>query len=831
MCRGEKQRKENVKNLFTALLVVTIVGCQSHQPSPPAATESRADALIKQMTLDEKISLLGGDTDHFSTHAVKRLGIPKLTMADGPQGIRNYPPSCSFPCGAALAATWDTQLAAAYGQAMGLEARARGVNFVLGPGMNICRVPVNGRNFEYFGEDPFLAGKIAANWVRAAEAQGVITTVKHYAANNQEWNRETVDELIDERTLQEIYLPAFRRAVQEGGAGAVMAAYNRVNGAYCAENDFLLNQILKTEWNFQGIVMSDWGACHSTESLARGLDLEMGEALFFKPDKVKQALADKRIRESDIDNAVRRILSTTIAMGFFDRPQKRADLPRESPASDQAALDIARSAIVLLKNDRNALPLDRSSVHRIAVYGPNAEETPTGGGGSGAVTPYHSVSFLDGIHKIAGAGVDVTYTPMALIDNSTFHKFNWAFTANNGQPGLILKIDVTGPGPDVSLPPTVVQSVNLSWRPGGQLPYGIPRGRDATYTWSGVLIPPFDGDWEIVSRGYVDVTVGGKPLRWATGEILHLQKDAPLPIQIHADARARGRRPGSAQVALRLVTLPDLTAAKSADAVIFCAGFGGSSEHEGSDRDFELSGVQQRLISGLAAINPKTIVVLNSGAGVGMEEWYDATPAIVQAWYIGQEGGTALGEVLFGDVNPSGRLPSTFDRKFEDNPAYGDYPGTFVRDQDYPVEHYSEGIFVGYRGYDKNQKDPLFPFGYGLSYTTFEFSNMKLEKMDDGVHVHVDVTNTGHVAGAEVVQVYVGQQKCSVERPVRELKGFAKVSLKAGETQSVEVLLPRDSFSFWSPDQKGWTVEPGAFTIEAGASSRDIRCKDSIAIE
>jgi beta-glucosidase len=820
-----------VKNLFAALLVVMIVGCQSHPAPPAVAVESRADVLIKQMTLEEKISLLGGDTDHFSTHGVKRLGIPKLTMADGPQGIRNYPPSCSFPCGAALAATWDTQLAEAYGKAMGLEARARGVNFVLGPGMNICRVPVNGRNFEYFGEDPFLAGKIAAGWVRAAEAQGVITTVKHYAANNQEWNREMVDELIDERTLQEIYLPAFRRAVQEGGAGAVMAAYNRVNGAYCAENDFLLNQILKTEWNFQGIVMSDWGACHSTESLARGLDLEMGEAIFFKEDKVKQALADRSIKESDIDNAVRRILSTTIAMGFFDRPQKRTDLPRESPDSDRTALDIARSAIVLLKNDRAALPLDRASVHRIAVFGPNAEETPTGGGGSGAVKPFHSVSFLQGIRKVAGADVDVTYTPMPPIDDGIFRKLDCAFTADNGQPGLTLSIDVKNAAHDMSLPSTVVQSVDLSWKAGGKLPYAIPPGKDATYTWTGVLIPPYDGDWEIVSQGYIEVRLGGKLLRWPTGEILHLQKDAPLPIQIHADARAKGRWPGLVRVALRPVTLPDLTAAKNADAVIVCAGFSGTSEREGSDRDFELSGIQERLISRLAATNPKTIVVLNSGAGVGMQKWYEAAPAILQAWYIGQDGGTALGEVLFGDVNPSGRLPSTFDRKFEDNPAFASYPGEYVRDQDWPVEHYSEGIFIGYRGYDKSQKDPLFPFGYGLSYTTFEFSNMKLVKMNDGVHVRLDIANTGQKAGAEVVQVYVGQQHCSVERPVRELKGFTKISLKPGETQNVEVLLPRDSFSFWSPDKKGWTVEPGAFTIEAGASSRDIRCKDSIAIE
>ncbi|HEY1921303.1 MAG TPA: glycoside hydrolase family 3 C-terminal domain-containing protein [Tepidisphaeraceae bacterium] len=838
-----------MKNILAALLAVLIIGCQSHHAPPAAGTQpdvgagsatglpadngpdARADALISQMTLDEKISLLGGDTDAFSTHAVKRLGIPKLTMADGPQGIRNYPPSCSFPCGAALAATWDTNLARAYGSAMGLEARARGVNFILGPGMNICRVPVNGRNFEYFGEDPFLAGKIAANWVRAAESQGVIATIKHYAANNQEWNRNSEDELIDRRTLEEIYLPAFRRAVQEGGAGAVMAAYNRVNGVYCAENDVLLNQILKGDWHFKGIVMSDWGACHSTASLAHGLDLEMGQAVYFKPDKIKEAIENRQILESDVNNAAHRILSTAIGMGFFDRPQTRPDLPLESPASDQAALDIARSAIVLLKNDSTTLPLDRSAIHRIAVYGPNAEDTPTGGGGSGAVKPFHSVSFLQGIKSIAGAGVEVSYTPMAPADDSLFRKLDCAYTADNGQSGLVMNVTINSPGHDVSRAPTIVQSVNLLWKAGGELPYAIPKGKDATYTWTGVLIPPQDGDWEIISHGYIQISLGGKPLLWPAGEILHLKKDSPLPIQIHAEGRADGKWPGLAQVALRPVAMPDLTAAKSADAVIVCAGFDGRSEHEGNDRDFELSEMQQRLISGLAAVNPKTVVVLNSGAGVGMENWFDAIPAIVQAWYIGQDGGTALGEVLFGDVNPSGRLPSTFDRKFEDNPAFANYPGEFVPHQDWPVEHYSEGIFIGYRGYDKSQKDPLFPFGYGLSYTTFDFANMKLEKTDGGVRVRLDVTNTGHVAGAEVVQVYVGQDQSLVERPARELKGFTKVMLKAGETQNVEIVLPRDSFSFWSSAKNDWTIEPGVFTIEAGASERDIRSKENVTID
>ena len=491
-----------MRKLIGALIFLSILGCQSAKSTSAIsnrvddASQSRAQKLLSQMTLEEKISLIGGDKDAYSTHAISRLGIPKLVMSDGPQGVRNYGQACSFPCGAALAATWDVSLAQAYGQAMGLESRARGVHFILGPGMNICRVPVNGRNFEYFGEDPFLAGQVAANWVQGVQSEGVIATAKHFAANNQEWHRDNIDEQIDERTLHEIYLPAFRAAVTQGGAGAVMAAYNQVNGDYCAASDMLLNQILRKEWGFTGLVMSDWGACHSTSALANGLDLEMGTAVFFKEDNIKQALAGGKIKESDIDTAVLRILRTAIAMGFLDRTQKRTDIPLDSPDSDRTALNIARSAVVLLKNENQTLPLVRTSVHHIAVYGANADDTPTGGGGSGAVKTFHSVSFLEGIKKAAGAGIEVTYVPMATVDDKIFDVLACARTAANGQPGLMLNVKVTGKGPDLTLAPTVQQSVNASWR-GGNLPFSIPAGRDASYTYSGVLISPEDGEWEV----------------------------------------------------------------------------------------------------------------------------------------------------------------------------------------------------------------------------------------------------------------------------------------------------------------------------------------------
>ncbi len=694
--------------------------------------------------------------------------------------------------------------------------------------MNICRVPVNGRNFEYFGEDPFLAGQMAANWVQGVQSEGVIATAKHFAANNQEWHRDDIDEQIDERTLHEIYLPAFRAAVTQGGAGAVMAAYNQVNGDYCAANDVLLNQILRKEWGFTGLVMSDWGACHSTSALANGLDLEMGTAVFFKEDNIKRALAAGTIKESDIDTAVLRILRTAIAMGFLDRTQKRSDVPLDSPDSDRTALNIARSAVVLLKNQDQTLPLMRSSVHRIAVYGPNAEDTPTGGGGSGAVKTFHNVSFLKGIKDAAGDGIEVTYVPMTPIDDKIFENLACARTATNGQPGLMLNIKVTGKGPDLTLAPTVQQSVDVKWKP-GNLPFSIPAGRDATYVYSGVLAAPEDGDWEVITRGRATVTIADQPLNWSSGYILHLQKDKPIPIEIKLDLHARWTHPGSFKFGLRPVTIPDVTAAKAADAVIVCAGFNGDAEHEGGDRDFEFSEAQQRLISAVTAANPKTIIVVNNGAGFDMRDWFDATPAILQAYYLGQEGGAALGEILFGDVNPSGHLCSTFDRDFKDNPAFANYPGEFVQDQLWPIAKYSEGIFVGYRGYDKAGKDPLFPFGFGLSYTSFSISNMKLQKStDQGISVSVDVTNTGQRAGAEVVQVYVGQPHCSVERPLRELKGFSKVSLSPGETKTVQIMLPHDSFAFWSTAPKAWTVEPGTFTIEAGASERDIQCRDQV---
>jgi beta-glucosidase len=666
------------------------------QAAVDPAVEQRVQAVLAKLTLEEKISLLGGDKGGFSTFAIPRVGIPKLVMADGPQGVRNYGKACAFPCGAALAATWDTTLAQRMGRALGLEARARGVHIQLGPGVNICRVPVCGRNFEYLGEDPFLTGRMVTAWVRGIQGEGVVATVKHFACNNQEWKRNTVSAEVDERTLREIYLPGFEAAVREGGAWAIMSAYNRLNGVYCCSNEFLETRVLKKDWGFPGVVMSDWVACHATDAIAKGMDLEMPKAVWLGRTRVEKALEEKTIQPADIDRAIERLLRLTFAMGFDKQVQKKADLPLDSKDSAQAALDVARGALVLLRNEKSLLPLDRTKIKRIAVYGRTAVATPVTGGGSGQVKPFHSVDFAEGIRQAAGSGVTVTTVP-----------------------------------------------------------------------------------WNVAD---------------------------PLAADL-------------------------LAAAKQADVAVVCAG---ATESEGADRKFDLTASQQDLIRAVATANPHTIVVLNGGSGIGMLDWIDRVEGVFHAWYLGQEGGTALGEAIFGDLNPSGRLCSTFDRRFEDNPAFANYPKTEPPADDknapppFATVAYKEGVFIGYRGYDKSGKAPLFPFGHGLSYTTFEYSNLKADAAKDSATVRVVVKNTGTRAGAEVVQIYVGQKQSSVPRPLRELKGFAKIVLQPGESKTVEIALNRRAFAFWSPTAKDWTVEPGQFTIEAGRSARDIRLTETV---
>ena len=694
--------------------------------------ERRLTDLLSRMTLEEKATLLAG-SGWMESAAIERLGIPSIKMADGPMGVRNWTgPSAvtnaagapkitatSFPSGVAMAATWDTDLVAREGQAIAQETKALGRDMILGPTVNINRVPLWGRNFEGYGEDPYLAARLGVAYIKAVQAEGVIPSVKHFAANNEEFERHRIDAHIDARTLHEIYLPAFKAAVEEAGVWTVMSAYNKLNGTYCAENATLLTEILNKEFGFKGFVISDWGSTYSTAGTVNaGMDLEMpgGEparkmiasprsqlsgnsGTWLERDKVLAEVKAGRISEAQLNENAGRILRVILLAGLFEH-QHAATGEVDTPAEKAVALQGATEGIVLLKNLGGILPLDAAKLKSIAVIGPNAAVARTGGGGSSLVRPSYAIAPLDGIRARAGSGIQVNYA---------------------------LGVGMEGEDP---------------------------------------------------------------------------AQDTP-------EARARALKDA-------------VEAAAQSDVAVVVVGRYPKLEGESFDvKTMDLPAGQDELIQAVEAANPHTIVVLNTGDPVMMTKWLDKTPALLDLWYAGQEGGNALAAVLFGDGNPSGKLPVTLPKRFEDSPAYGHYPGENLR------VDYAEGIYVGYRHFDTRNVEPAFPFGFGLSYTTFEYSGLRVTpgKTDGNrpVEVSLQVKNTGTRAGAEVVQLYVHDGHSKVDRPLRELKGFARIELKAGEAKTVSFKLDRAALSYWSAEKKDWQAEPGTFEIQAGASSRDIR--------
>jgi beta-glucosidase len=671
---------------------------------------------------------------------IERLKIPAIKMADGPMGVRSWAGSSaitsaanaqvkvlatSFPSGLDMAATWDTALVQREGQAIGQEVKALGRDMILGPTVNINRVPLWGRNFEGYGEDPYLSGRMGVAYIKGVQSEGVIPSLKHFAANNEEFERHRIDAHIDERTLHEIYLPAFKAAVQEGGVWTVMSAYNKLNGTYCAENPMLLKDILQKEFGFKGFVVSDWGSTYSTApTVNAGMDLEMPggppmQAWLARPsttasgngagwltaDKVLAAVKAGDISEAAITDNVTRILRVIFASGIYDHPHI-ATGEVDTDSEKAVALQGATEGIVLLKNAGALLPLDAKKLHSIAVIGPNAATARTGGGGSSLVRPKYAIAPLDGIRDIAGNGVDVKYA----------------------------------------------------------LGVGM-EGEDPT-------------------------------------------QDTP-------DARAR-------------LVKEAVDVASHADVAIVVVGRYPKLEGEGFDvKTMDLPAGQDELISAVETANPHTVVVLNTGDPVTMTKWIDKTPALVEMWYGGQEGGHALASILFGEANPSGKLPVSLPKRFEDSPAFAHYPGENLR------VDYAEGIYVGYRYYDTKNVEPAFPFGFGLSYTAFEYSALKVMQFRtnsgsagiDGTTVSLKVRNTGTRGGAEVVQLYVHDGHSKIDRPIRELKGFERVELRAGETKTVEFKLDRAALSYWSPEKKDWVADPGTFEIQVGASSRDVRLR------
>jgi beta-glucosidase len=690
--------------------------------------EKRVEDLLGRMTPSERARMLAGSGWMEST-PIERLGIPAIKMADGPMGVRNWVGSSavtnapttvpalttSFPASIAMASSFDVELVQAQGRVIAEQVKALGRDMILGPTVNIHRTPLWGRNFEGYGEDPYLAARMGVAYIRGVQGEGVIATVKHFAANNQEFERHRIDETIDRRTLEEIYMPAFRAAVKEAGVWAVMNAYNKVNGQYCAENASLLKETLKKGWGFQGFVISDWGSTYSTApTLSAGMDLEMpgGEPMrrwlarpntqkdgnscgWLTEEKVLAAVASGEVPQANVDDSARRILRVMFKASLFDRPHTGGG-EVDTPAQRIVARQAATEGMVLLKNEGSVLPLEPGKIRSLAVIGPSAAVARTGGGGSSLVRPKYSVSPLDGIKEVAADKVQVSFA------------------------------------------------------------LGVA-----------------------------------------------MQGEEPPP-----DTR---------------VALDEAVAlAKRSDAAVVLVGYSPKLESEGFDRpSMDLPAGQDELIQAVAAANKNTVVVVAAGSPVMMGRWIQAVPAVLYTWYGGQEIGHAVADLLFGVAVPSGKLPVTYPARLEDTTAYGHYPGENLR-----VE-YGEGLYVGYRGFDKRGVDPLFPFGFGLSYTTFEYSGLKLSrpavKKDEPLEIQLQVRNTGKRAGAEVVQLYIRDLESSVERPLKELKGFRRLALQPGQTESVAFRLDTPDLSFFDPGRKEWIAEPGAFEVLVGASSRDIR--------
>ncbi len=820
------------QKLAAGILLFLVTQFSGAQAAPEkASVERRVESILSRMTTDEKLEIIGGIND-LDTHAIPRLGIPALKMSDGPMGIHDYGLTTAYPANIALAASWDVDLARRFGTSMGKDARARGVHFILGPGMNIYRAPMNGRNFEYFGEDPYLASRMAVATIEGIQGfQHVIATAKHFAGNNSEFARMTLSSDIDERTLREIYLPAFEASVKEAHVGAVMDAYNLVNGVYMTANDHLNNEILKKEWGFDGIVMSDWGGTHDGLAAANGgLDLEMPSPSFMNRETLLPSLNNGKLSMAALDDKVRRILREAIRLGFVEQSQRDSNIPLYSQEGRQVALEEARGGMVLLKNERYVLPLDENKVKTIAVIGPDAYPAVLSGAGSAEAKPFNSVSYLEGISNRAGTKINVLYDVDLpnldqIFENSEF------VVAPGGEKGLKGEYFDNA---DLNGTPVMARTdphVHFDWGEGSFAP-GHPVD-NFSIRWTGYFIPKTTGEYQFFTssddgaRLYIgdERTIDDWTPHSQTMDtcIKHLEAGQAYKIRLeYFDAVSSAIIGFGVTRADSFVGNKTKALAAKADVVIICVGFDDKTEGEGFDRRFELPGGQDELIRQISAVNKNTIVVITAGGNVDMTQWVDRVPAILHAWYPGQEGGTALAQILFGDHSPSGKLPASFERRWEDNPTFHNY---YPAKGESRVQH-AEGVFVGYRHYDRSPTKPLFPFGFGLSYTTFAYGNLSVSpqtgNLNEPVVVSFDVRNTGQREGAEVAELYVGDSHASVPRPVKELKGFGKVNLKPGESRRVILKLERRAFSFYDVTKKDWSAEFGDFAILVGGSSDKI---------
>lgn len=824
-----------MKKLLILLLLASVLFAQNYKDKS-LPVEKRVEDLLSKMTLDEKIEMLGGTG--FATKKIDRLGIPELRMTDGPVGVR-WGKSTAFPVSTASAATWDPKFAGNVGSAIGRETKGHARHVILGPCVNIARLPMGGRNFESYGEDPFLAARMAVAFIKGVQQENVAATVKHFAVNNQEHERMFTDVMIGNRALNEIYLPTFKAAVNEADVLCVMCAYNKINLHYASENDYLLNEKLKKEWGFKNLVMSDWGAVHSSIPVAKGkLDLEMPFGTFMNKSTLQGAIDDGTIPLETINDKVRRILTVIFKLGLFDKPVlEEDDSLINSPENRKVAYETSLASIVLLKNDQNILPLDNDKIKTVAVIGPNAAVARAGGGGSALVSSIDPVSPLDGLKNKMSSNIKIKFAKgvdfeEAVKEIESKYLFTDATQKKNGLNAEYFdNLNLSG-NPKYK---QVDEEINFDW---GDSSPDNDIGKDKySVRWTGYLKAPISGDvvLNIVIDDGTRVWFDDKQIledwsRHSTRKksvVVKMEEGKLYKIKMEyfedggGATAILGWKMGKENFLEDAVEL-----AKKSDCVLLFVGTSSNVETEGRDRDnLVLPAGQDELISKVAEVNKNVVVVLTTGSPVLMNNWIDKVKSIVEMWFAGSEGGNAIADVLLGNYNPSGKLPITFPKRWEDCSAYPTYKKLAAR------EYYSDDIYVGYRHFDKYNIEPLFPFGYGLSYTTFEYSNLKVSKVEDGFEVTCEIRNTGGVKGAEAAQLYVASNNAVVDHTVKELKGFSKVTLNPSESAEVKLKLTRDDFAYFNEEINSWKVDEGNYEILIGASSRDIKLKTTVMVK
>ncbi len=807
--------------------------------------EQRIDTLLNAMTLEEQVSLLAG-ASFWTTVPVERLGIPSLKVSDGPNGVRGAGSlvggvkAASFPVAVSLASTWNTGLVTRVGEALAQEAQSKGAQVLLAPTVNLHRSTQNGRNFECYSEDPFLSARLCAAYIQGVQSQGVGATVKHYVGNESEFERMSISSDIDERALRELYLVPFEAAVKEAGTWAVMCSYNKLNGTYASENRRLLTDILKREWGFDGVLMSDWFATHSTaESLNAGLDLEMPGPAKYRGQKLLEAVRAGEVHAEAIQDSARRMLRLLTRVGAFERPAPAEEQAIDRPEHRALIRRAGAEGTVLLKNE-GVLPLDPKRLKKVALIGPNAKTAQIMGGGSAQVNAHYRISPYEGLQAWLGGSVVLGYEAgcsnhklLPLLQGPlTAEYFNGRDLSGEAVSGIRptqAEVWFNEPAPGVSADNF---SVRLSTRftpdEDGEHHFGLVSAGLSRLLVDGRLVVD---NWSAWKQGDTFFGAGSEE---ATGK-LGLRAGQAYEVTIEYATPAEGvmgiravragvtRPMGDAHLerAARL--------AAECDVALVFVGHNGEWDTEAVDRPhMDLVGRQNELVSRVASANPRTVVVLQTGAPVAMP-WLDAVAGVLQAWYPGQEAGHAIADVLFGAAEPSGRLPQTFPVRLEDNAAHGNYPGGNGR------VRYGEGIFVGYRHHDTKHIPPLFPFGFGLSYTSFAYGNLRLSaealQPEDTLTVTLDVTNTGQRAGQEVVQLYVRDEQSSLPRPEKELKGFLKVELAPGETKTVTLTLGMRALAYFDDARAAWVAEAGRFEVLVGSSSRDVRARAAFTLQ